>query len=56
MTPIEIIIRVWYDKTTVKDEDDLLRALDREVHSAVENGLLSPSREEVVDTYEVDIE
>lgn len=51
-----ITIVVNYDEATVSDRDSFEMNLEREVDRMVENGMLSPTGEEIVDEFSVDVE
>jgi len=51
----EITIKVCYDESTVDSEDELEMALERGVDQCIQNGLLSPSGEEIVDEYSMEV-
>lgn len=55
MKKVTITLEVWYDESTIQDEDSLLMALDRETHRAIGDGLLT-SGGEIVDTYELTVD
>lgn len=53
---IRITIDIVYDETSIFDEEELMRDLRRGVDRAVQRGLLTPSLEEIVDEYTVNID
>ncbi len=53
---IKITIEVDYDEATVTSEERLVLALEREVDRAIQEGLLTPSGEEVVDGFTAIVE
>jgi len=55
MKKVTITLEVWYDESTIQDEDSLLMALDRETRRAIGDGLLT-SGGEIVDTYELTVD
>jgi len=55
MKKVTITLDVWYDESTIQDEDVLLMALERETERAIGDGLLT-SGGEIVDTYELKVD
>lgn len=51
----KIVIDVVYDGTTIGDPDLFTMALSRELDRVIGEGLLTPSRSEVVETYETEV-
>lgn len=51
----KITIEVTYDSTSVKNQDELEQALEREVERVVGNGFLSPSGGEIVDDWDFEV-
>ena len=51
----EITIKVCYDESTVGSSDELEMALERELDRCIQDGLLTPSGEEIVDEYSMEV-
>lgn len=49
---VRIVLDVDYDESSVRDQDDLVMALEREVERVIGDGMLTPSGEEIVDSYD----
>lgn len=52
---VKIEIKIRYDEETVNDEDELIRGLERELDRAIQDGMLCPTGEVVVDEYSADV-
>jgi len=53
---VTITIKVNYDETTVDSNDEILMLLEHEVDRHVGDGMLTPTGDEVVNTYAIEIE
>lgn len=52
---VRIVLDVEYDESTVRDPEDLIMGLEREIDRAVNEGFLTPSGEEVINQFDTDI-
>lgn len=52
---VVVTLVVDYDESTVSDSDELLMAIEREVIRGIETGMLTPSGEEVVDSWDINV-
>lgn len=50
-----ITVKIAYDEATVSDPLQLKMALEQEIHHQVGDGLLTPTGEEIVDEWDVEI-
>jgi hypothetical protein len=52
---VVITINVDYDEASIPPKEDLIAELDEDVHTAISDGLLTPSGIEIIDHWSLDI-